>query len=239
MRERCIAAGALPQRAVVIPNWSDPFVVRPMARDANGLRQQLANGARTVVMYSGNIGRGHDVATLIGAVRLLRDLRDISFVFIGDGASRREVEAAARELPNLRLAPYQPRDKLSESLSAGDLHLISLLPEVEGLIEPSKLYGIMAAGRPALFVGPPGSEVARTIERERCGRVFRNGDAEGLAAAIRDLAADPVEREAMGQRARAALEQRYSRSVATARFRELLLSLSAKSPPLNSTRSTE
>jgi glycosyltransferase involved in cell wall biosynthesis len=232
MRERCIAAGALPQRAVVIPNWSDPFVVRPMARDANGLRQQLANGARTVVMYSGNIGRGHDVATLIGAVRLLRDLRDISFVFIGDGASRREVEAAARELPNLRLAPYQPRDKLSESLSAGDLHLISLLPEVEGLIEPSKLYGFMAAGRPALFVGPPGSEVARTIERERCGRVFRNGDAEGLAAAIRELAADPVEREAMGQRARAALEQRYSRSVATARFRELLLSLSAKSPPL-------
>jgi glycosyltransferase involved in cell wall biosynthesis len=155
----------------------------------------------------------------------LRDLRDISFAFIGDGASRREVEAAARELPNLRLAPYQPRDKLSESLSVGDLHLISLLPEVEGLIEPSKLYGIMAAGRPALFVGPPGSEVARTIERERCGRVFRNGDAEGLAAAIHELAADPVERKAMGQRARAALEQRYSRSIATARFRELLSSL--------------
>jgi glycosyltransferase involved in cell wall biosynthesis len=225
MRQRCIAAGALPQRAVVIPNWSDSYAVRPVARDANGLRQQLANGARTVVMYSGNIGRGHDVATMIGAARILRDSRDISFVFIGDGARRREVEAAARELPNLRLAPYQPRDKLSESLSAGDLHLISLLPEVEGLIEPSKLYGIMAAGRPALFVGPPGSEVARTIERERCGRVFRNGDAEGLAAAIHELAADPVERKAMGQRARAALEQRYSRSVATARFRELLSSL--------------
>jgi glycosyltransferase involved in cell wall biosynthesis len=232
MRDRCIGAGARPERTVVIPNWSDPFVVRPVAPDANGLRQQLANGAHTVVMYSGNIGRGHDIATLISAVRLLRDLREISFVFIGDGASRRELEVASRELPNLRLAPYQARAKLSESLSAGDLHLISLLPEVEGLIEPSKLYGIMAAGRPALFVGPPGSEVARTIEREHCGRVFRNGDAEGLAAAIRDLAVDPVEREAMGRRARAALEQRYSRSVATARFRELLLSLSAKSLPL-------
>jgi glycosyltransferase involved in cell wall biosynthesis len=84
----------------------------------------------------------------------------------------------------------------------------------------------MAAGRPALFVGPPRSEAARTIERERCGRVFRNGDAAGLAAAIRELAANPAEREAMGQRARAALEQRFARSVATARFKDLLLSLS-------------
>jgi glycosyltransferase involved in cell wall biosynthesis len=236
MRELCIAAGALPQRTVVIPNWSDAAVVRPVAPEVNGLRQELANGARTVVMYSGNLGRGHDVATLIGAVRILRDWHDISFVFIGEGSGRREVEVAACELPNLRLFPYQPRDRLSESLSAGDVHLISLLPEVEGLIEPSKLYGIMAAGRPALFVGPPGSEVARTIERERCGRVFRNGDAEGLAAAIRDLAANSAEREVLGQRARSALQQRYSRSVATARFRELLLSLAEKSSHLNSTR---
>jgi len=225
MRKRCIAAGAQPDRAVVIPNWSDPAVVRSVPHDANDLRQELANGARTVVMYSGNIGRGHDVATLIGAARLLRGVCDISFVFIGEGANRGEVAVAARELPNVRLVPYQSRERLSHSLSAGDLHLIALSSEIEGLIEPSKLYGIMAAGRPALFVGPPRSEVARTIERERCGRVIRNGDAEGLTAAIRELAGDPVEREAMGQRGRAALEQRYARCIATARFRELLLSL--------------
>jgi len=225
MRERCINAGVPSERAVVIPNWSDPDVVRPVAHEMNGLRRELTNGARTVVMYSGNLGRGHDVATLVDAARRLRSWHDIGFTFIGDGAKRTDVEKAARELPNVRLTSYQPQDRLSESLSAGDLHLISLLGQVEGLIEPSKLYGIMAAGRPALFVGPSRSEVACTIQRERCGLVLRNGDAEGLAAAIRELAANPSERAAMGQRARTALEQRYARRVATARFRELLESL--------------
>jgi len=225
MRERCINAGVPSERAVVIPNWSDPDVVRPVAHEMNGLRRELTNGARTVVMYSGNLGRGHDVATLVDAARRLRSWHDIGFTFIGDGAKRTDVEEAARELPNVRLTSYQPQDRLSESLSAGDLHLISLLGQVEGLIEPSKLYGIMAAGRPALFVGPSRSEVACTIQRERCGLVLRNGDAEGLAAAIRELAANPSERAAMGQRARTALEQRYARRVATARFRELLESL--------------
>ncbi len=225
MRERCIAVGATPDRTVVIPNWADAAAVRPVSHDENVRRAELAKGARTVVMYSGNIGRGHDIATLVAAARLLRDRSDIAFVYVGDGARRGEVERAGRELPNLRLAPYEPRGNLSASLSAADLHLIALSPELEGLIEPSKLYGIMAAGRPVLFVGPRKSEVARTIERERCGRVIGNGDGEGLARAILALVDDTAERAAMGQRARMALERRYSRSVATARFRELLLSL--------------
>jgi glycosyltransferase involved in cell wall biosynthesis len=222
MRERCLAGGAAPDRTVVIPNWADPAAVRPIPHPENPLRAKLAAGAATLVMYSGNMGRGHDLATLLEAARLLRDRKDVAFLFVGDGAKRAQVEAAARALPNLRLAPYQPRERLAESLSAGDVHLVALDRELEGLVEPSKLYGIMAAGRPALFVGPPGSEVARTIAREGCGRVVPNGDAAGLAAAIREMAADEGMRAAVGRRARQALAERYSRRAATAAFLRLL-----------------
>jgi colanic acid biosynthesis glycosyl transferase WcaI len=231
MRDRCIASGAAPERTVVIPNWSDADAIRPVQPHDNPLRNELAQGARTLVMYSGNMGRGHDVPTLLEAARRLRERADIAFVFIGDGAKRVDVEVAARELPNVRLVPYQPRDQLAFSLSAGDLHLIALSPELEGLMEPSKLYGIMAAGRPALFVGPSRSEVAATIVRERCGRVHANGDAAGLAASIAELADDNLQRRAMGERARAALVARYSRRVATSRFRSVLESLGTSVAP--------
>jgi glycosyltransferase involved in cell wall biosynthesis len=222
MRARCIAAGAAPGRAYVIPNWADGTQVRPVPHDRNPLRSEFVGAARFVAMYSGNMGRVHDLETLLEAARLLRDRREIAFVFAGDGAKRALVEAVARGLPNVRLAPYQPRGRLSESLSAADVHLVTLAPEIVGLAEPSKLYGIMAAGRPALFVGPAVAEVARTIERESCGACFANGDARGLADAVVALAADPGERREMGKRARRALETRYDRSVATQRIAELV-----------------
>ena len=225
MRARCVAAGARPERVAVIPNWSDAAAVRPVPHAENPLRGELAGAARIVVMYSGNMGHAHDMATLLEAAQLLGDRADIRFVFAGDGARRGDVEAAAARIPNVRLAPYQARERLSESLSAGDLHLVSLSPEVEGLLEPSKLYGAMAAGRPALYVGPPGSEVARTIAAERCGAIIRNGDPAGLARVIRELAGDEQARAEMGVRARAALVERYSRAVATGRFLRLLHAL--------------
>lgn len=222
MRARCITAGAAPERAHVVPNWADGAAVRPVAPGDNALRPAIAGDARFVAMYSGNMGRVHDVETLLAAARLLRDRREIAFVFAGDGAKRPLVEAAARELPGVRLAPYQPRERLAESLSAADVHLVTLSSEVEGLAEPSKLYGIMAAGRPALYVGPNGAEVSATLQRERCGRRLANGDAGGVADAIVALAADPRGCEEMGRRAREALEVRYDRHVATRRFAELL-----------------
>ncbi len=191
MRARCVAAGAAPERVHVIPNWADGEQVRPVPHAENALRPGLAGDASFVAMYSGNMGRGHDVETLLAAASLLRGRKEIAFVFAGDGAKRALVEEAARTLPNVRLAPYQPRERLAESLSAADVHLIALSSVVEGLAEPSKLYGVMAAGRPTLYVGPEKAEVARTLEREGCGRRIANGDAAGLADAIVALAADP------------------------------------------------
>jgi colanic acid biosynthesis glycosyl transferase WcaI len=174
------------------------------------------------------MGRGHDIETLLGAARLLSPRQDITFIWIGDGAKRALVEAAARELPNVRLGAYQPRELLSESLSAADIHLVALAPELEGLIEPSKVYGIMAAGRPVLFVGPSRCEVARTIEREGCGCVIPNGNSAQLASVIAELAEDPRRREAMGSAGRQALGMRYTRKVATRAFIDVLQEISSK-----------
>jgi colanic acid biosynthesis glycosyl transferase WcaI len=228
MRARCLALGAKPASTIVIPNWCDDGLIRPVGSEASSLRKGLAEKASTVVMYSGNMGRAHDVETLLGAARLLADRPDIHFVFVGDGAKRDSVSDAARALPTLRLEPYAPRERLAESLSAGDLHLIALSRNMEGLVEPSKLYGIMAVGRPALYVGPEGSEVALTLLRERCGRVIRNGDCATLAGEVRALADDPEARAAMGARARQAIDERYGRRVATRRFREFLEALTGR-----------
>jgi glycosyltransferase involved in cell wall biosynthesis len=198
--------------------------------DMPTVKALAARGARFVVLYSGNMGRAHDVSTMVGAARRLADRADIAFVFLGQGNKRAELELGTRGLPNVRFAPYQSRERLAESLSAADVHLITLSPNVLGLLEPSKLYGVMAAGRPALFVGPAESEVARTIEREGCGRVFPNGDARGLAAAIASLAGDAPTRDHMGRRGRDALVARYDRRVATSSFRELLLGLAGPDP---------
>ena len=229
MRERVVAAGARRERTTVVPNWSDAAAVRPVPHAENPLRRELAGDAECLVMYSGNMGQGHDLETLLGAARRLRERRDIAFLFLGDGARRGEVEAAARELANVRLGAYQPRDQLANSLSAGDLHLASLDPGLEGLIEPSKVYGIMAAGRPTLFVGPRGSEVAAMLLREGCGYVIASGDADALASHVVRLSDNRIEREEMGHSARLALAARYSRAVASDRFASLLTSLSSAS----------
>jgi len=124
---------------------------------ANSLREEWNLGQKFVVGYSGNFGRAHDFATVLDAAAMLRDLRDVHFLFVGNGAQLPWVQArvAALGLTDVSFRPYQPLDRLALSLSVPDLHLVSLKPELEGLIVPSKFYSVLAAGRPVLFVGIP------------------------------------------------------------------------------------
>jgi glycosyltransferase involved in cell wall biosynthesis len=122
------------------------------------------------------------------------------------------VSEAARRNPAIRLLPYQPRETLSHSLSAGDLHLVTQDANTEGLIEPSKLYGVMAVGRPVLYVGPDGTDVARTVQRESIGEVVANGDSRRTAEAIARMLSQG---NGMGARARSALERMYGRKRGT------------------------
>jgi glycosyltransferase involved in cell wall biosynthesis len=217
MSERVTAKGVARERIHVIPNWADGRSIRPVPHEENPFRREHGLDGKTVFLYSGNMGRGHDLSTLLAAARAMRD--EAVFMFIGDGAKRSEVESASHECSFIRLVPYQPRDRLAHSLSAGDVHLIAQDASTLGLMEPSKLYGILAAGRPVLYVGPAASEIACTVERERVGRVVANRDVAGVVRALRELAAN---RETLGMRARAAFDAGYDRPHRTAQFMRIL-----------------
>jgi len=211
------------EKVVHLGVWSDDDEVKPVAREANPYRAEWKLGERFVVMYSGNFGLVHDVETMCEAARLLRDDKRIAFAFVGGGKRKAEVLAFVRtHALDARLEPYQPREKLDALLSCADVHLVTLRPGFEGLVVPSKMYGIMAAGRPALVVGPATSEVALVAGESGCGRVIDPGDSAGLAKAIRDLAHDPEAARAMGERGRADLHARHSRERLCEGWRRLL-----------------
>jgi hypothetical protein len=170
--------------------------------------------------------------TMVDAAERLKDETEIAFVFIGDGMARRwlEAEVARRGLTNVQFRPYQPADRLRWSLSVPDVHLISLRPTLEGLIVPSKFYGIAAAGRPVIHVGDPDGEIARTLEREQCGWSFCIGEVGTLTQCILGLSQRRHEAVEAGQRARRAFDRQYARTHALYNWRALLKSVSAGAP---------
>jgi glycosyltransferase involved in cell wall biosynthesis len=196
-----------PQRTV-IHNWADA-----------SLHPVDIPHHRFTIGYSGNLGRVHDGSTMLGAMNRLRG-EPIDLVLTGGGAKLDEVRAA--NLPNVRIQPYAPREKLSESLSAADAHLVTLLPQVEGLVVPSKFYGILAVARPVLYVGANDGELARLVREHDCGIAVESGDADGLAGAIRALASDRERARAMGLRGRALYEKRFAPAIAFAEWEKVL-----------------
>ncbi len=204
MARRMIASGVPAERVTVLPNWADPRI-RPVPREANAFRAEHGLGDRFTVAYSGNLGLAHPMDAILGAAgELARTDPDIAFLVIGEGRGLPTlVEAVrARGLPNVRFVPFQPANRLGESLSAADLHLATMDPRAEGLLVPSKVAGALAAGRPCLFLGPAGSDAAALVTG--CGRVLDPRDAPGLAAAIRGYAGDPARCAEEGSRAQAA-----------------------------------
>lgn len=213
----------------VIHNWADGELIRPTVLRSNQLRSDWGLADRFVVGYSGNMGRAHDMETLIAACLSLKDDPSIAFVFIGGGAKRRLLQEAVlgHRLENVRLLPYVSSANLSNSLGACDVHLVTLLPSAEGLIVPSKFYGIAAAARPAIFVGDPDGEVARVMRQHDCGILVSSGDCEALVASIRALGADLGRCRELGDRARRAFELEWDKPVALARWRDTIAEAAA------------
>jgi colanic acid biosynthesis glycosyl transferase WcaI len=202
MAERLAGLGVARDRLSVVPNWADPGV-RPLPCAGNPLRAELGLEERFTVAYAGNMGLAHPMGGVLDAAAALPE---VAFLLIGDGRGREAVARAihVRGLANVRLLPFQPAGRLSETLAAADLHLASMDPQAEGMLVPCKVAGVLAAGRPCLFLGPAGSEAARRVAENGCGLVLRPGDGAGLAAAIRGYAADPARCAAEGERALAA-----------------------------------
>lgn len=224
MRDYLAARGIPESKLCVIENWADGSAIQPKAAAGSALRARLGLADRFIVCYSGNLGRAHEFDTLLGAAEALRRERTFIFLVIGSGAKMAALKegVAARGLDNFRFLPYQRRDMLEDSLAAADVHLVSLLPALEGYVVPSKLYGILAAGRPLIFIGDGKGDVGRVIEQGQCGRTVTVGDCAGLRAALGEFAADPDGLLRLGARARRIFEQEYSLQRALSRWAALI-----------------
>ena len=224
VREGLAARGIPESKLCVIENWADGSAIQPKAAAGSALRARLGLADRFIVCYSGNLGRAHEFDTLLGAAEALRRERTFIFLVIGSGAKMAALKegVAARGLDNFRFLPYQRRDMLEDSLAAADVHLVSLLPALEGYVVPSKLYGILAAGRPLIFIGDGKGDVGRVIEQGQCGRTVTVGDCAGLRAALGEFAADPDGLLRLGARARRIFEQEYSLQRALSRWAALI-----------------
>jgi glycosyltransferase involved in cell wall biosynthesis len=228
MAANVVNAAADQSRTIVIHNWADCTRVTPVPPAENPFVTQHGLEGKFVVLYSGNAGRAHVFESTIEAARRLASEPDITFLFIGGGPQVPQLRRLAREgIPNIRFLDYVPRDELRFSLSAASVSLVTENPAVAGLVVPSKVYGILASGRPMLFVGSDASDVADLVRRHECGIVVDAGDAEGLVAAIRRLRSHPNEVVEMGSKARAAAERFYDRRIATKKWDAALGSLAS------------
>ena len=218
MSDLLVAQGVTPDRITVIHNWSDSEIVKPVRREVNPLRRQWGLEDKFVVGYSGNMGRAHEFKTILDAAWLLREKSDIVFLFIGGGAQKIYIEDQVANLGLTRcmFQPYQPREQLANSLSLPDIHLISLLPVLEGLIVPSKFYGIAAAGRPTLHIGDVRGEIPRILKRNECGYAVPLGDPKSLAAILRKLSENREACDILGRNARIAVDKFYNKPLALA-----------------------
>ena len=225
-----VAAKVEPDHAPVvevIPNFCDPEAIRPQSR-RTAYRTDNGLGERTVVMYAGNIGYSQPVELLVAAARACRDRPDVVFVVNGEGSARSQLEDSAAGLSNLVLVDFQPAERLSEVLASADLHVIMLRKGLAHSSVPSKLYSILAAGRPVLASVDPGTEVARVLEQAGCGVTVPPDDEAAFVEALRSMIDDPERRSRMGEHGRAFVEGWFSASDAANAYDKLFKQLTAK-----------
>ena len=203
MKQRLVNRGISPAKIHVAENWASSTAITPIERPGNP--------GELVLLYSGNLGLAHDVDTIEGAMKNLRDDARFRFLFVGSGGKRKQLAefCEANAIHSVELRPYVSRDKLSESLGAGDIGLVTQHNLCWGTVVPSKVYGILAAERPILFIGPKVATPALVIDRHQCGWHVEVGDVEGLTRLLRHLAEHPEDVRAAGIRARRALEDFY------------------------------
>ncbi len=213
-----------------VPLWSDPALAPWAGRDPPALRaEQGWGGDDLVLMYSGNMGRGHRLGEFLAGARALSGDSSVKWVFAGGGKRREEVERARAEMPDapIALLPYAPADRLREHLCAADIHLASLDSRWQGCMVPSKIQGIFAVGKPLLFVGGEQNEPARWIRESGAGWVVPENDGAALRAAV-ESARDPAERARRGSAARRFAERHFDKAANLARLCSLIETAAAR-----------
>jgi colanic acid biosynthesis glycosyl transferase WcaI len=226
MKRRLIETkGADPGKIRVIHNWADASAIQPGSKDnAFSREHQLVD--KFVVMHSGNVGMSQNVDALLDVAERLADLPDVVIAIVGEGARKSflQQEAARRKIPNVRFFPYQPKAGLTDSFATADAFIISLKRGLAGFIVPSKLYGVLVAGRPFVAAIEADSEVAQIARDHDCGLVVEPGDRVGMEAAIRRLHGDSALRGRLAAHARSA-GLIYDRPRAVEAYRDALESV--------------
>ncbi len=226
-RVNCLLAGR--SSVETIENWVQGDAVTSVPHEYNELRKTWGLNPYFVIGYSGNLGRAHNYQTIVDAAEQLRDLSDLRFLIIGGGASvdKLKSELRTRNLGGFIFKPYQSEKRLSQSLSAADVHLVTLLSEAEGLIVPSKIYGILAAGRPVIFVGRIDQQLSNLISTHKCGAQVADWDqGRSLAQFLRDLYERRDMARAMGISSRKLFEENFASQYSLKKWEDLFRALS-------------
>ncbi|SDY33171.1 glycosyltransferase family 4 protein [Halopenitus persicus] len=198
----------------VIPNWEDEDFIEPCKKETNDFAKENDTVDKFTLLYSGNIGRFHELETAIDAIAQLesRGRKDIQLLIIGEGARKEELqkEVRRRHIDNVRFLPFQPLEQLPETLTCGDASLVGIKPEMEGMCVSSKLYSSLAAGMPIMAVVGDGDEVARVVREYDCGSYVPPDDVETAADVLAEWADKPETVQDLGRNARECFEQRYT-----------------------------
>jgi glycosyltransferase involved in cell wall biosynthesis len=226
MEQKLLQEGFSGRNLVRIPNWADGTQLLPLDRTSNPFVSDHGLQQRFVLMYSGNLGIVHEVDTVENVLRCTNVLTHFTVCVIGDGAHRGHLERVAQEeqWSHVQFLPYQPEEMLRFSLTAAHVHLVTLKPDMRGLSVPSKIYGILAAGRPVIFIGPEESEAATIVREAQCGYVIRPGDHQAVVKALISYRDDRALVQEHGHRARAYFDAHCSRQLGTEQFVQLLRS---------------
>jgi colanic acid biosynthesis glycosyl transferase WcaI len=218
------AAAAQAAKVRVIPNFIDTRWITPGPTE-NRYRAEHGLSGKRVVMYAGNVGLSQSLDLVLQAATAFQDEPDVAFVINGGGAARPELERWGRDLPNLLFVDMAPKARLPEVLAAADVHVVPLKRGLAWSSVPSKLYGILAAGRPLVASVDAGTEVARTVERAGAGLAVPPDDAAAFTAAVRRLLDDPAGARAMGAAGRRFVETWASPAAVAGAYQDLFVEL--------------
>jgi colanic acid biosynthesis glycosyl transferase WcaI len=226
MKRRLVEIKKVPEEKItVIHNWADCEKIQPI-NGPNPFRSQYGLDGKFVVMHSGNIGLSQDIEKIILSAKILKHKSDIVFLIVGEGSKKAELEGKVKEwgLDNVMFLPYQPKGLLKYSFSAADLFIISLKKGLAGYIVPSKLYGILASGRPFVAAVESECEVANIAKLYNCGVFCPPGDPQAIASSILQLYEDLGSLKRMGERAGEAAKI-YDKKIALNCFYNMFLEL--------------
>lgn len=216
--------GIAPERMSIIPNWGDTAAIVPADISVNAIARQLGAQSKTIIQYSGNIGRTHDIELVLDVARRLEGRDDILFLFAGEGGKMPLVEAEARKTgSNIVVLPRQPAESLPELLSCATATIIALPPGMTGISVPSRMYNVMAAARPIISVGDKGSTLSNTVRDNDAGW-YCDADPASLQSQIEEIATPEGHGVAKtkGVNARRLVESRYTRGAVVGQFLSLM-----------------